>query len=216
VFDVLLDGKPIKTPRRKTLSVPTHALAEALAAEWRAQSGEIKPLLMPLNRLANTAIDRGAHDREHIITEVLRYASTDLLCYRAEEAELAERQRAAWDPILDWLSERHRARLEATTGMAHIAPASEEALLALDRAVRTSDPFALTALHAAVTATGSIALGLALLDGRLDAAEAFALSQLDETYQAEKWGEDKAAMERARTLARDLEHALRFHALSRA
>ncbi len=213
-FGILLDGKPIKTPRRKTLCVPTYALAEAIAAEWRAQDNEIKPLAMPLNRLANTAVDRGAQELEQIVTDILRYANGDLLCYRAESADLAQRQRVAWDPILDWLVEAHHARLAVTTGMTHVAQPAD-ALLKLGEAIRAHDPYALTALHAAATITGSLALALALIESRLDPAEAFALSHLDETYQAQKWGVDLAAAERAKTLAHELTFAARFVALTR-
>jgi chaperone required for assembly of F1-ATPase len=213
-FDVLLDGKPIKTPLRKNLSLPTRALADAIAGEWAGQGDEIDLLAMPLNRLANTVIDRGERDRERIIDDVLKYANGDLLCYRAEESDLAERQRAAWDPILEWLKKKHHAPLEVTTGMAHIAQPAQS-VLALGQAVKTHDAWALTALHSAVDTTGSLILALALLDGRLNAAEAFALSHLDETFQAEKWGEDEAAAKRARRLARELETAARFAALAR-
>jgi chaperone required for assembly of F1-ATPase len=213
-FDVVLDGKPIKTPLRKNLALPTRKLAEAVAEEWCAQGEEIKPLTMPFNRLANTAVDRGAREREQIVDDILRYANSDLLCYRTEEAELAERQRAAWEPVLAWLDETHRARLEVTTGMRHIAQPAD-ALVALRQVVRSRDACALTALHAAATITGSLALGLALLDGHLDSGEAFVLSQLDEAHQAEKWGEDRAATERATILARELDFAARFAALSR-
>ena len=169
---------------------------------------------MPLNRLSNTALDRGAEEREQIVADVLRYANGDLLCYRAEDAALAERQESGWDPILAWLEERYLAPLNVTTGMTHIAQPAES-LLALGRTVNARDAFALTALHAAATITGSIGLALALVDGRLDPAEAFALSRLDETYQIEKWGEDRAAADRTKTLARELESASRFAQLSR-
>lgn len=212
-FDVLLDGRPIKTPLRNSLSLPTRALAEAIAEEWTAQGEEIEPLSMPLNRLANTAIDRGTREREQITADVLRFASSELLCYRAEEADLAQRQQSAWDPVLAWLAQKHHARLVVTTGMSNIAQPAD-ALLALDQAVKARDDYALTALHAAAAITGSIALALALLEGRLTAAEAFACSQLDESYQAEKWGQDRAAAERAKSLARELEVAARFAALS--
>jgi chaperone required for assembly of F1-ATPase len=213
-FDVLLDGKLIKTPRRNSLSVPTRALGEAVATEWRAQHDEVKPLSMPLNRLASTAIDRGAHEREGIVADVLHYARGDLLCYRAEETELAERQRVAWDPLLDWLDETHRARLQVTAGVTHIVQ-PQDALERLADVVRAQDPFALTALHAAATITASSALALALLGGRINAAQAFALSQIDETYQIEKWGVDHAAAERARNLGRELDFAAEFAVLSR-
>jgi chaperone required for assembly of F1-ATPase len=154
-FEILLDGKSIKTPRRKTLSLPTRALANAIAEEWRAQGSEIRPLEMRLNRLANTAIDRDDHERAQIVADILRYASGDLLCYRAEEAELAARQRAGWDPILAWLEQKHLAPLAVTTAMAYTAQPAES-LAALGRAVEARDAFALTTLHAASTITGSI------------------------------------------------------------
>jgi chaperone required for assembly of F1-ATPase len=213
-FDVLLDGKPIKTPRRKNLSVPARALAVAIAAEWRAQGDEIKRSAMPFNRLANTAIDRGGNEREQIVADLLRFAKADLLCYRAQETDLAERQRAVWDPILHWLDETHQARLQVATGMIHVEQPAD-ALAAIRRLVDAQDLYVLTALHAAARITGSLVLALALVGGRLDAAEAFASSQLDETYQVEKWGVDHAAAERAKTLARELEFAARFAALAR-
>jgi chaperone required for assembly of F1-ATPase len=213
-FDVLLDGKPIKTPRRKNLSVPTRRLAEAIALEWRAQGEQIELLSMPLIRLATAAMDRGSHERGQVVADILRYANGDLLCYRAEDIELAERQRTAWDAVLGCLDVTHCARLEVTTGLSHIAQ-PQDALQRLGEVVEGCDPYALTALHATATITGSITLALALLAGRLGAAEAFALSQLDETYQAEKWGVDHTAAERAKNLARELESAAQFAVLSR-
>ena len=211
---VLLDGKPIKTPGRATLTLPTRAMAEAVAEEWRGQGETIIPATMKLTKLANTAIDRVAAREAEIAGQILAYAN-DLLCYRAAAPdELAERQRKEWDPLLAWAAERH-APLQTRAGIGYIAQ-NDESLAAYRRALEAYDAFSLTALHTAATICGSLVLALALAEARLDAAEAFALSQLDERYQAEKWGADDEAEKRARALAAELASAARFLALARA
>ena len=208
-YSILLDGKPIKTPMRKTLALPTHALADAIAEEWRGQGEKIDPASMPLTKLANTAIDRVAGQEDHVIGQILAYAN-DLLCYRAEApADLVARQNADWDQLLDWAAERTGARLLTRVGIVHIAQ-PEEAVEAFRNALAQHDAFALTAVHSAATICGSLVLALALAEGRLDAEEAFALSHLDERYQAEKWGRDTGAELRARALAAELDAAARF------
>ena len=211
-FCILLDGKPIKTPMRKTLALPTHALAEAVAEEWRGQGDKIVSATMPLTKLANTAIDRVVAREAAIAEQILAYAN-DLLCYRAEAPDdLVARQNKSWNPILDWAAERY-APLTVGTGVGYIAQPGES-VEALRKALAERDAFALTALHAAATLCGSLVLALALADGRLDAEEAFALSQLDELYQAEKWGVDEEAQSRARALAAELAAAARFMSLA--
>ena len=213
-FRVLLDGKPIKTPMRATLALPTHALAEAVAEEWRGQGEKIVPATLPLTKLANTAIDRVVGREDHVVGQILAYAN-DLLCYRAEApADLAARQNEGWNPLLEWATERHGARLLTRVGIVHIAQ-PEEAVAALRCAMAQHDPFILTALHAVATLCGSLVLALALADGRLTAGEAFALSRLDERYQAEKWGTDGEAEKRARAMACELDAAARFMRLAR-
>lgn len=208
-FRVLLDGKPIKTPMRATLALPTRALAEAIADEWRGQGDKIVRETMPLTKLANTAIDRVTGREESVIGQMLTYTN-DLLCYRAEApADLVARQNEGWNPLLEWAAERHGARLLTRVGIVHIAQ-PEEAVAALRGALAEHDPFVLTAVHAAATLCGSLVLALALADGRLDAEEAFALSHLDEHYQAEKWGTDGEAEKRARAMAAELDAAARF------
>jgi chaperone required for assembly of F1-ATPase len=211
---VLLDGRPIKTPRRKDLALPTRALAEAVAGEWRSQGEEVKPATMPLTKLANTAIDRVAGREPKVIDSILAFAN-DALCYRAAApADLAARQTAAWDPLLEWAAERFGARLNTGTGLAHIAQ-SPAVMAALQSQVSAYDPFTLAGLYNAVSVLSSLVLGLAVADGRLNPDEAFALSQLDERYQAEKWGEDAEVAARSRALAADLSAAARFMALAR-
>ncbi|MBU6298215.1 MAG: ATPase [Alphaproteobacteria bacterium] len=212
-FHILLDGKPVKTPQRAVLALPTPALAEAVAKEWRAQGDEVLPHGMPLTKLANTAIDRVAGHEAEIVTQILAYTN-DLLCYRAEApADLATRQAAQWDPLLDWAAERY-ARLTVRSGVMHIAQ-PEDAVAAYGKVLARFDRYRLTALHSAATLCGSLVLALALAEGRLDAEEAFALSQLDERYQAEKWGVDEDAKRRADAMAVELDAAARFMRLVR-
>ena len=56
-FGVALDALTLKTPKGLVFVAPTHALAEAVAAEWEAQGTHIDPVSMPLTRLANSIID---------------------------------------------------------------------------------------------------------------------------------------------------------------
>ncbi|KGM30919.1 ATP12 family protein, partial [Inquilinus limosus] len=143
-FGVTLDGKPIRSPAKADFTLPTRALAEAVAAEWDAQADEVVPSAMPLMQLAATAIDKVAPNRQVIIDTIAPYGGTDLLCYRAEApAALAERQAAAWQPLLDWAMTAHDAPLAATTGIVHQAQ-PESSLKALHAAVAAQDDWRLT------------------------------------------------------------------------
>lgn len=213
---ILLDGKPIKTPAKADLIAPTRALAEAIAQEWREQGANIKPATMHLTKLANTAIDRVESLRDAFLGELAEYARSDLLCYRASEpAALAERQDAGWDPLLDWAKARFRASLRVTRGIRPIAQ-NEESIAALAGHLLGYDRWRLAALQSATTLTGSLVLALAVAEGRLDAAEAFALSRIDEAYQAEFWGRDAEAEERAQRLDQELAAAAQFLDLARS
>ena len=192
-FAVALDARPLRTPAGAALVAPTEALAAAIAAEWDALEAEIDPKRLPLTRLANSAIDRVAPQRAAIVAAVAEYGATDLLCYRAEGPEaLAARQAAAWDPWLLWAGRSLDAPLLAFRGVMHRSqpPASRAAL---GRAVAAESDFGLVALHDLVALSGSLVLGLAVRRGALDPAEAWELSRLDETWQAEQWGLDAEA-----------------------
>jgi len=215
LFRVTLDGKPARTPAKKSLALPARAAAEAVAAEWQSQGEEFEPTALRLTRLANTAIDRVSEHRARVVEEVARFAATDLVCYRATEpAELVQRQSVAWQPLVDWLGERFGARLVVTSGVVP-APQPKDALVALARAVEDYDDFALTALHAAAAAVGSLTIGLALAEGWIDAEGAFAAACLDEHFQAERWGVDAEAEARRAALKADIEAAARFLVLLR-
>lgn len=210
-----LDDRPIKTPARAALVLPTAALADAVADEWRAQKQDIDPLAMPLTRLANTAIDRIAPRRADVIEEIVAYGGSDLICYRVEHpADLAARQAEAWQPLLDWVAAEHGARLDTVYGISHGAQ-PQAALDALAGAVEPFDGMELAALHSATSGSGSLVIALALAANHIDAEAAFAAGQLDESYQAERWGEDDEAVLRRAELRADLAAAAIFLELCR-
>jgi chaperone required for assembly of F1-ATPase len=212
-YAVVLDGKPIQTPAKQPLVVPTAVLAGAIAGEWEAQQGEIRPAQMPLTRLASTAIDRVTPQREAIVQQIADYAETDLVCYRAAHPpQLAMRQHAVWQPLADWAALRYDAPLEIAAGVIP-KPQPRASLRSFAAAVAKQGDFALAALHLATGACGSLVIALALIEGRLNAAEAFAASQLDESFQIEAWGEDPEQAQCRRLLADDIAAAAHFLAL---
>ena len=207
-FGVLLDARPVKTPGRNTLTLPTEKLAVAIAAEWRGQGDKIIATSMPLLRLANTVIDGVATRRADVTDAVMRFAENDLLCYRAHQPpDLVARQSVGWDPWLDWARRRHGANMTLAVGFNHVDQ-TPDALSALRQAVDELDPFALGALHVIASITGSLVLGLAVADGAATGALAFELSRIDEAYQVEKWGTDAEAAKRATALAHELDKAV--------
>ncbi|MAF96437.1 MAG: ATPase [Rhodospirillaceae bacterium] len=189
-FALTLDGRPANTPEGNPLVLVSERLARAVAREWAGQDGDIRAESMPITGLACTAIDRVKNGRGAIIDHTLKYAPTDLLCYRADEPqELKRHQQARWQPLLDWAAEKFGARLAATEG---IVPRDQPraALENLRRAVEALDDLQLTAVAAVTQASGSLIIGLALVHGHITAGEAAAASQLDETWHNEKWGGD--------------------------
>lgn len=215
-FTVHLDGKPVLTPAKNALMVPSRALAEAIAAEWQSQDTMINPLALPLTRLVSTAIDRVTQRRDAVIAEIAKYAETDLLCYRAATPpELAARQHAAWQNLLDWAAQRFGARLAVTTSITPVGQAPA-ALAALERAIAAYDAMQLVALHLATAACGSVVLGLALMEQRLSPQEAFAAAQLEESFEIERWGEDSEQTKSRAALQEDIVLAARFAAFLRS
>ncbi len=211
---VLLDDRPVRTPARNILILPTRALGEAIAGEWRGQTETIEPASMGLTRLANSALDTVRRNRNATIEEIARFTETDLVCYRvAEPDELAVRQNKAWQPLVDWAATEFQAELAVTDSLLPVAQ-SEPCLGALRGAITAFDDFALTGLHAATAACGSVVMGLALGRGRIDGATAWEYSLIDETYQIEKWGEDDDAAARRAALRRDISAAAEFLVLA--
>jgi len=194
-FSILLDARPVRTPGKAPLVLPTRRLAEAVAAEWEAQEGEVRPETMPLTRSANSAIDKLSVQREEVAELLAAYAETDLLCYRAEGPEaLVARQSEAWDPLLDWAAEALGARLKPVTGVIP-APQDSRSLDLLAERTRALDSFSLAAFHDLVTLTGSLLLAFSVTEGRQDPEAAWLISRVDESWQAEQWGIDEVAAE---------------------
>lgn len=215
-WGVALDGRMVRTPAKAPLRLPSEALARAVAAEWQAVEGEVRPALMPLTRLANSGQDKVAPQFAAVAASVADYGGTDLLCYRAEApAELAARQAAGWDPLLEWAASALGAPLGVTRGLMPLAqPAAS--LAALAARVAGFSPHELAALHDLVAIPGSLVLGLAVAEGRLAAGEAFALSRIDEVWQAELWGADAEAAESEALKRADHALAARFLQLCRS
>lgn len=192
-FTVRLDKRAVRTPAKQPLVVPTRAMAEAIAVEWQAQAGVVRPETMPVTRSANSAIDNVGTQRAEVAALLAAYGATDLLCYRAiGPAELVARQQALWNPLLDWSAEALGAPLRSVAGVMHIAQ-PDASLAALAARVAALDDFQLAGFHDLVAISGSLVLALAVIDGRLGADEAWSLSRLDETWQAELWGRDEDA-----------------------
>jgi chaperone required for assembly of F1-ATPase len=214
-FAVRLDGRPVRTPARAPLVVPTLAMARAIAAEWDAQEGLIRPDTMPVTRAANTAIDTIAPQRAAVDAIVAAYGGTDLLCYRAATPPaLVARQALAWDALIDWAATALGAPLTVVTGVMPVAQ-PDASLSRLTAHVTALSHFELAALHDLVALSGSLILGLAVIRGRLSADAAWAAARIDETWQIEQWGDDEeAAATAARRLAAFLD-ADRFYGLCR-
>jgi chaperone required for assembly of F1-ATPase len=194
-FEVLLDGKPARTPAGRILAAPSAPLAQAIAAEWQAQGEVINPASMPLTRLANSIID-GVSDRaDAVAVEVKKYLASDLICYRATSPQkLVERQVKHWDPIVSWAEAALGARFLVTDGIMHIA--QPDAALEAAAAAIPRDAWRLGAVHAATTLAGSALIALALAEGRLSADEAWAAAHVDEDWNIAQWGDDELAMQR--------------------
>lgn len=209
-FAVLLDGRPVRTPKKLSLVVPTRGLAEAIAAEWAAQGDMIDPASMPLSKLAITALDGVADHMGEVAAEVVKFAGSDLLCYRAEAPEgLVALQAKTWDPVLRWLEHELGARFVLAEGMMPVEQ-SRALLDGVARLVAPYDAMALTALHVMTTLMGSAALALAHTKGRLSADDAWTAAHVDEDWQISQWGVDVEAAERRAKRLREMQAASRF------
>ena len=214
-WEVVLDDRPLRTPGKQPLILPTQALAQAIAAEWDAQADVIDPNRMPLTRAANSAIEKVTPQFLQVAAMLGEYGGTDLLSYRAEEPEaLVRAQAEGWDPLIDWSATELRAPLRITHGVISV-PQDPAALLKLHAEVAALDVFGLTALHDLVTLPGSLILGLAVIRGRLDAETAQSLSRIDEEFQASRWGRDEEADAAAAARLTAMRDSERFWHLSR-
>lgn len=203
-FAVELDGKPVRTPGRNLLALPTEAAAELVAAEFEAQKDVIDPVAMPVLRLVNTAIDGVASDPQAVLEDILRFASSDMLCYRADGPQgLVERQNRHWDKVLDWAQAAIGARLNLAEGVMHVEQPRESIAVLGAWLARRNDPFRLTSLHVMTSLTGSALLALVVEAAELDAENAWLAAHVDEDWQIEQWGQDAEAVARRSQRHRD-------------
>ncbi len=206
-------GKTLLTPAKHPYLLPTKALAEEIAREWRAQGRKVEPATMPMTQLAATALDIVAMDSERIVRQIIAYASTELLCHRVEHPpQLAAHQSKVWQPLLEWCAVRFGALLKADTGVMPIEQTAE-AVIALHEAVSSYDAFKLAGLNHAVEVAGSLVLGLALAEGERNSADVFKAAELDSSFQALAWGADPVATARFEAVRCDLDTCEKWFAL---
>jgi len=209
-WGVALDTRPVRTPARAPLVVPTEALADAIADEWRGIAGEVDPRAMPLTGLANAAIDRVAPERQAFAAGLARYAEADLACYRAEGPRgLVERQEVSWDALLAWARRRFDVDFATTCGIVHV----EQPAATVDRlahALAALDPFRLAGLSPLVTIGGSLVAALAVVEKAITPEAAWDAVSVDERWQLEQWGADAEAEAALENRRRDFLAAARF------
>ena len=209
-FTVMLDTRQARTPGKLPLVLPTEAMARAVAAEWAAQVGTLKPETMPVTASANSALEKVAPQKDEVVAMLAAYGGSDLLCYRATFPEaLVARQAQAWDPLLNWAATHLGARLIVTAGVMHVAQ-DPLVLQALQARVAALTPFQIAAFHDLVALSGSLILAFAVTEGRLSAADAWAVSRIDEDWQVEQWGRDDEAEALAESRRRAFHHAATF------
>jgi chaperone required for assembly of F1-ATPase len=206
-YTVLLDGRVLKTSGKRELAVEVRTLAEAIAAEWAAQTDTIDPTTMPFTRLVNTAIDAVAARAGDVAADVVKYAGSDLLYYRASHPQaLIDLQAKHWDPVLAWAEAKIGGRFILAEGVMHVAQAPTT-LERIAEVVAPFDALRLTALHVMTTLMGSALLALAVAKRRLTADEAWAAAHVDEDWQISQWGEDVDASARRAARWRDMRAA---------
>ena len=209
-WGIRLDDRPVRTPARAPLLLPTEKLAEAIADEWRSVESDVDPRAMPLTGLANAVIDRVAPERDAFSGGLARYAEADLACYRSDwPPELVERQRSTWDPLLAWARRRYDVDFSTTTGLMHV-PQPQATIERLAHAVAALDAFRLAGLSPLVTIGGSLIAGLAVLEKAITAEAAWDAVSVDERWQLEQWGADSEAAAALENRKRDFTAAARF------
>lgn len=214
---IMLDGRPVKTPQRNALALPTPALAEAVAEEWAAQGEDLVPASMPLTGLAQGALDQVARERERIVSRIAAFADSDMLYYRADSGQqaLVDHQADQWDPLLDWARQRYDVSFNLIHGIRYEAQPAET-LERLTWAVEAQDDFAIAAMLSLVGLSGSLIATLALVEQEYDSATLWPLVNLEELWQEQIWGRDDQAVAARGIKQAEFEAAARFLDLSRS
>ena len=213
-YTTLLDGRAIKTPEKRSCLMPTEKMAAEVAKEWDDQQEEVDPHSMPITKLANTAIDRVETRRDELLEELVKYAGSDQICYRAEHPkELIDLQDKIWNPLLEWVNGKLGINFKVARGIIFVEQDAAD-LAKVRAAFNALDSYKLTALHGMITVTGSVTIGYALYNGHLSLDEAWDAGHLDENFQISQWGTDDEAEERQENLKAELKNSYLFLQLS--
>lgn len=205
---VTLDGRPIRAPSGRIVTVPSREFAQAISAEWQAQQESIDPLTMPMTRFANSVVESVVDRVELVADDIAKYLGSDLLLYRASHPEaLVARESQHWDPVLAWAANTLGAHFSLAEGIVHVRQPTTAIEAA--RAALPDNPWSIAALHVVTTLTGSGLLALALHHGALDADQVWAAAHVDEDFNTERWGMDAEAARRRAA------HAVDFYAAAR-
>ena len=213
-YFIKLDDKILKTPAERQMVLPTEALAKKVASEWDQQAEEIDPTIMPFTKSTNAALDKVSEQFEEVSALLGEYGDTDLLYYRADSPlELKKLQETGWDPIVKWAENTFKVRINCGIGIVYI-PQNEQLFSEIQFKISDLNIFELTAFYDMVSITGSLILGLAIINGRLSAEEAYQLSRVDELWQLEQWGEDEEAQAASNLKNEAILHSEEFFSLS--
>ena len=213
-YKIELDGRPVKTPAKTLLVVPTAEMAAAVASEWDAQKDLIDPLTMPVTRGANAALDKVAIQRDEVIEMLAAYGDTDLLCYRAAgPEELITRQAVEWDPLLAWARKTYGVIMKTGEGVMHIAQDPRN-LVRFTAELSKMTPFQIAAAHDLISLSGSMVIALAVIEKHLKVERGWAVSRIDEEWQFEKWGEDEDARALESIKRQSFSDAAKFYQMS--
>ena len=213
---VAIDGKPIITPLKNKFTVSSEELAKAIAEEWNAQDKEIITNKMPLTQLANTLIDKvsNKHQRIAMNEEVVKFATSDLVCYFAESPdELVEMQNKHWLPLTKWIEEEFDIEFKSITGIQYI----DQEKGSIDKArkiIKNMSPIEFTVMQNLTPITGSFVISLALVKGYINAEEAYSAAFVDDAYQLQKWGSDEELEKRLKLTEEDIKISKRFYDIS--
>lgn len=207
-FGIALDGRLVKTPARAVLTMPSHAAAALIADEFGAQEKHVDPAKMPVTRLANTAVDGVATDPQSVIDDVLQFASSDLLCYRADTPQrLVELQAEAWNPVLELVRTSFGAHFILSQGVMHVDQ-PRDAIAAIETALKPhKSPVALAAVHSMTSLTGSALLAVCVAGGLIDAEIAWSAAHVDDDWNISQWGGDAEAEKRRASRHADMQAA---------
>ncbi|MEO9336927.1 ATP12 family protein [Mesorhizobium sp. SB112] len=210
-FAIHLDGKSVRTPTKALLALRTEAAADLVAEEFRAQVEVIDPVSMPVMRLVNTAIDGVVNDPQAVLEDILRFASSDMLFYRADTPErLVALQDEAWDPILEWARVSLGARFTLAEGVVHVQQPREAIGAVGIHLQKRDDPLKLAALHLMTSLTGSALIAIAVEAGEIDLETAWTAAHIDENWNIEHWGQDSEALARQQARKRDMLAAVKL------